>query len=207
MSWLERLTTSAGSLLRSLRGTPKATNRPATPTPSHAGRPPATITEYSPGRSGPGATVEVDPRQIGPVRMTYSPVTDGDPDPGEIVWTWVPFEERDGRGKDRPVLVVAVEGSGRANGGREKGGRDRGGREKGGRSWLAVQLTSKSHQGDAEFVAIGAGAWDSGGRPSWVNIDRVFRVYDGGMRREACALPPARYQAVEQRLRQRYGWG
>ena len=202
MSWWERLTTSAGSLLRSLRGTPKATNRPATPAPSHAGRPPATITEYSPGRSGPGATVEVDPRQIGPVRMTYSPVTDGDPDPGEIVWTWVPFEERDGRGKDRPVLVVAVEGSGRANGGREKSGR-----EKSGRSWLAVQLTSKSHQGDAEFVAIGAGAWDSAGRPSWVNIDRVFRVYDGGMRREACALPPARYQAVEQRLRQRYGWG
>ena len=74
-------------------------------------------------------------------------------------------------------------------------------------SWLAVQLTSKSHQGDAEFVPIGAGAWDSAGRPSWVNIDRVFRVYDGGMRREACALPAARYEAVEQRLRQRYGWG
>ena len=187
MSWLERLTTSAGSLLRSLRGTPKATSRPATPTPSRAGRPPATITEYSPGRSGPGATVEVDPRQIGAVRMTYSPATDGDPDPGEIVWTWVPFEEADGRGKDRPVLVVAV--------------------EKGGQSWLAVQLTSKSHQGDVEFVAIGAGEWDSAGRPSWVNIDRVFRVYDTGMRREACALPAARFQAVEQRLRQRYGWG
>lgn len=117
--------------------------------------------------------------------MTYSPVTDGDPDPGEIVWTWVPFEERDGRGKDRPVLVVAA----------ERGG-----------SWLAVQLTSKQHQGDVEFVAIGAGAWDSTGRPSWVNIDRVFRVYDGGMRREACALPGARYATVEQRLRQRYGW-
>jgi hypothetical protein len=119
--------------------------------------------------------------------MTYSPATDGDPDPGEIVWTWVPFEEADGRGKDRPVLVVAV--------------------EKGGQSWLAVQLTSKSHQGDVEFVAIGAGEWDSAGRPSWVNIDRVFRVYDTGMRREACALPAARFQAVEQRLRQRYGWG
>ena len=197
MSWLERLTTSAGSLLRSLRGTPKATNRPSTPAPSRAGRPPATITEDSPGRSGPAATVEVDPRQVGAVRMTYSPATDGDPDPGEIVWTWVPFEERDGRGKDRPVLVVAVEESGRPNGGRQKGGR----------SWLAVQLTSKSHQGDAEFVAIGAGAWDSAGRPSWVNIDRVFRVYDTGMRREACALPAARFQAVEQRLRHHYGWG
>ena len=56
----------------------------------------------------------------------------------------MPFEERDG--KDRPVLVVAA--------------------EKSGRSWLPVQLPSKSHQGDAEFVAIGAGAWDSAGRPS-----------------------------------------
>ena len=53
--------------------------------------------------------------------MTYSPSTDGAPDPGEVVWTWVPFEERDGRGKDRPVLVVAA----------EKGG-----------TYLAVQLTS-----------------------------------------------------------------
>ena len=62
----------------------------------------------SPG-SGPSATVEIDPRRIGAVRMTYSPSTDGAPDPGEVVWTWVPFEERDGRGKDRPVLVVAAE--------------------------------------------------------------------------------------------------
>ena len=62
----------------------------------------------SPGQAGPSATVEIDPRDIGAVRMTYSPSTDGAPDPGEVVWTWVPFEERDGRGKDRPVLVVAA---------------------------------------------------------------------------------------------------
>ncbi|HEY3647051.1 MAG TPA: hypothetical protein VGL33_03705, partial [Streptosporangiaceae bacterium] len=60
------------------------------------------------GESGPDATVEVDPHRIGPVRMSYSPQTDGAPDPGEVVWTWVPFEENDGRGKDRPVLVVAA---------------------------------------------------------------------------------------------------
>jgi len=63
----------------------------------------------SPGEFGPNATVQVDPHRIGPVRMSYSPHTDGAPDPGEIVWTWVPFEENDGRGKDRPVLVVAAE--------------------------------------------------------------------------------------------------
>jgi len=129
--------------------------------------------------------VEVDPRQIGAVRMTYSPSTDGAPDPGEVVWTWVPFEERDGRGKDRPVLVVAA----------ERGG-----------SYLAVQLTSKSHQGNAEFVPIGSGKWDSAGRPSWVNIDRVFRLHRDGMRRETAGLPPAAFAAVEARLRQRYGW-
>jgi len=139
----------------------------------------------SPGQSGPTATVEIDPRSIGAVRMTYSPATDGAPDPGEVVWTWVPFEERDGRGKDRPVLVVAA----------EKGG-----------TYLAVQLTSKSHDRNAEFVSIGAGSWDSAGRPSWVNIDRVFRLHTAGMRRETAGLPAAPFAAVEARLRQRYGW-
>ena len=117
--------------------------------------------------------------------MTYSPSTDGAPDPGEVVWTWVPFEERDGRGKDRPVLVVAAESGG---------------------TYLAVQLTSKAHEGNAEFVPIGSGEWDSAGRPSWVNIDRVFRVHAGGMRRETAGLPAAAFAAVEARLRQRYGW-
>jgi hypothetical protein len=116
--------------------------------------------------------------------MTYAPARDGAPDPGEVVWTWVPFEERDGRGKDRPVLVVAAEPEG---------------------TFLAVQLTSKAHQG-ADYVPIGAGAWDSTGRPSWVNIDRVFRVHAAGMRRETAGLPAKAYATVEARLRQRYGW-
>jgi hypothetical protein len=117
--------------------------------------------------------------------MTYSPQRDGAPDPGEIVWTWVPFEERDGRGKDRPVLVVAAETGG---------------------TYLGVQLTSKPHQGDAEFVPVGSGGWDSSGRPSWVNLERVFRLHPAGMRRETAGLPAQAFGAVEQRLRQRYGW-
>jgi hypothetical protein len=71
--------------------------------------------------------------------------TDGVPDPGEVVWTWVPFEENDGRGKDRPVLVVAVESAG---------------------TYLAVQLTSKDHDGEGDFVSVGAGGRTaSTGRP------------------------------------------
>ncbi|MFE2163638.1 type II toxin-antitoxin system PemK/MazF family toxin [Streptomyces sp. NPDC059447] len=139
-----------------------------------------------PGRDGADATVEADPRAIGPVRTEYAPDHDGDPDPGEIVWTWVPYEENDGRGKDRPVLVVA--------------------REAGGRTLLAVQLSSKRHDSDREWVPIGTGAWDSAGRESWVDVDRVLRVHETGMRREACALDPRRFQLVVDRLRERYGW-
>ena len=148
-------------------------------------RPSGADAEVSPGEFGPDATTEVDPHRIGPVRMSYSPQTDGAPDPGEIVWTWVPFEENDGRGKDRPVLVVAVESAG---------------------TFLAVQLTSKDHDGEGDFVSIGAGRWDGEHRPSWVNLDRVIRVREGGMRREAAALPREPFERVTKRLHQRYGW-
>src|ERR1700712_2274184 len=81
------------------------------------------------------ATVQLDPRSLGSVALTYSPKRDSRPDPGEIVWTWVPYEENDGRGKDRPVLIVAVESAG---------------------TFLAVQLTSKDHDGEGDFVSVGA---------------------------------------------------
>ncbi|MBT2452710.1 type II toxin-antitoxin system PemK/MazF family toxin [Streptomyces sp. ISL-43] len=138
-----------------------------------------------PGRDGDAATAEADPHVIGPVQTSYAPDRDGDPDPGEIVWTWVPYEENDGRGKDRPVLVVA----------REEGG-----------TLLAVQLSSKRHDHDREWVPIGTGPWDSAGRESWVDVDRVLRVHEAGMRREACALDRGRFQLVVDRLRERYGW-
>ena len=141
--------------------------------------------EVLPGEFGPDATVEVDPYRVGPVRMSYSPHADGAPDPGEVVWTWVPFEENDGRGKDRPVLVVAAESAG---------------------TYLAVQLTSKDHDGEGDFVAVGAGGWDGEHRPSWVSLDRVIRVHEGGMRREAAALPREPFERVTSGLQQRYGW-
>lgn len=50
-----------------------------------------------PGSTGPASTVQADPYEAGPVRTSYAPDRDGDPDPGEIVWTWVPFEENERR--------------------------------------------------------------------------------------------------------------
>ncbi|WP_432754033.1 type II toxin-antitoxin system PemK/MazF family toxin [Streptomyces sp. JL2001] len=141
--------------------------------------------QSSPSSQSSHATTEADPREVGPVRTSYAPDRDGDPDPGEIVWTWVPFEENDGRGKDRPVLVVAREAAG---------------------TLLAVQLSSKRHDHDREWVAIGVGDWDSARRESWVDLDRVLRVHEAGMRREACALDRPRFDRVVDRLIERYGW-
>ena len=42
---------------------------------------------------------------------TYSPELDGEPDPGEVVWAWVPYEDDPSQGKDRPVLVIGREGT------------------------------------------------------------------------------------------------
>ena len=164
------------------RSTAARTTRPASPSaasPSARADDPAT-----PGRSGPSATRPVDPARIGRVRLSYNPVTDGNADPGEIVWTWVPYEEDDGRGKDRPVLVVAAESDGTV---------------------LAVPLTSKPHDG-ADFVAVGAGGWDGQNRPSWANVDRVLRVHPQGMRREAAALGARPFADVQARLQERYSW-
>ncbi len=117
--------------------------------------------------------------------MTYVPSTDGDPDPGEVVWTWVPYEERDGRGKDRPVLIVADEPAG---------------------TRLAVQLTSQPHRDEDGYVPIGSGPWDPQRRPSWVNVERVFRVHPDGMRREGSAVDKSSYVRVAARLRDLYAW-
>lgn len=139
-----------------------------------------------PGQHGPTATEEADAGAVDEVHCTYAPDPDGEPDPGEIVWTWVPYEENDGRGKDRPVLVVARESRAR---------------------WvLAVQLTSRRRENHHEWAAIGSGPWDARGRDSWVDLDRVLRVHPEGMRREACALDRARFQMVVHRLQQRHGW-
>ena len=176
-----RFLTALGRVIRSLTGGRSATR--STDAASATGA--VSTGLLSPGQTGESATVEVDPRRLRGVRLAYAPSRDSEPDPGEIVWTWVPFEERDGRGKDRPVAIVAASGNG---------------------DFLAVQLTSKPHDGDGDFVALGAGAWDAAGRPSWARIDRVFRVRAGGMRREAASLDAARYGRITSALGDRYGW-
>jgi hypothetical protein len=121
--------------------------------------------------------------------MTYSPAPDGRPDPGEVVWTWVPFQENHRKGKDRPVLLI---------------GRD-------GRWLLGLMLTTRARSSiEAErgyarrsWVPIGTGPWDRQCRPSEVRIDRVVRVHPRKVRREGAALDAARFAQVADAVRSR----
>jgi hypothetical protein len=141
--------------------------------------------EVEPGRERGSETILLDPDRIDTVRIAYAPSRDGNPDAGEVIWTWVPYEENDGRGKDRPVLVIGRQSASRV---------------------YAVRMTSKAHEGDRDYISIGPGAWDSQGRPSWVDIEQLYSVHVAGTRREAATLDKKRYAAVAKALVQRYGW-
>ena len=113
------------------------------------------------------------------INFEYSPSLDGDADPGEIVWTWVPFEEDHSQGKDRPVLLV---------------GRD-------GEYLLALMMTSKDHNNrehaDPNYLDIGSGPWDPQGRASEVKLNRVIRVRLDAMRREGAIMPEDTFRLIE----------
>jgi hypothetical protein len=115
-------------------------------------------------------------------QATYAPEQNGRPDPGEIVWAWVPYEEDASQGKDRPVLVIAMSGT----------------------DVIALPLTSKDHDRDADqeahagrlWMDVGTGSWDTQGRPSEVRLNRVLVLPGSGVRREGGALPRPTFDAV-----------
>lgn len=118
-------------------------------------------------------------------KLVYAPDLDGRADPGEIVWTWVVYEDDPSRGKDRPVLVV---------------GRDR-------RTLLGLMMSSQQrHAADPDWVGIGSGSWDDEGRESWVRLDRVLDVPEEGIRREGAILQRETFDVVAARLRAEYSW-
>jgi hypothetical protein len=105
------------------------------------------------------------------VRIEYTPSLDGDPDPGEVVWTWVPYEEDPTLGKDRPVVIIGRRGD----------------------VLCGVALTSKRHDG---VIDVGTGAWDSRNRPSFAKVSRLLDINADAVRREGAILGRRRFDAV-----------
>jgi hypothetical protein len=129
---------------------------------------------------------------VGDSGIVYAPEVDGEPDPGEVVWGWVPYEDDPSQGKDRPVILLA------------QGTDDQEG------SWLGLGLTSKDHDRDAEqeasrgryWMDVGSGGWDRDGRPSEVRLDRLLVLGAADIRREGAALDQTIFEAVVEAARQ-----
>jgi hypothetical protein len=157
-----------GSLLKTLTATP------GSKAPSGGRRGTSRTKESSASKSkhsgGASSTGDVS---IASVTIEYSPLLDGDPDPGEVVWTWVPYEDDPNQGKDRPVVIVGRAGSNLAG----------------------VALTSKDSDRDDTFE-IGSGSWDSSGRPSHAKLDRILDIDPDAVRREGAILDKGRFDRL-----------
>lgn len=150
---------------RRSRSTRRSTARTSSNTGQHPG---------GPRRTGGSGRREYPGDFKGTPRITYSPAPGKEADPGEVVWTWVPYEEDHREGKDRPVLII---------------GHDH--------EWLlGLQLTSKDHDRDAAqearsgrlWMDIGTGEWDPQRRPSEVRINRIIRIDPDDIRRIGAVL-------------------
>ncbi len=118
------------------------------------------------------------------IEVIYRPDSDGRPDPGEVVWAWIPYEDDPAQGKDRPCIVLGHEGDDLA---------------------LAA-LTSRGRDGDPDIVPVGTGRWDPQRRPSWAKLEHLYRIDPADVRREGSALNRRRFDAVITALRDRHGW-
>lgn len=124
--------------------------------------------------------IEYDVKRWGMPDFEHSPADDGDADPGEVCWTWVPYEDDPNQGKDRPVIVLARQG----------------------KNVVFAQMTSKDHDrgrpGEPDHLGrvwfdIGTGDWDNKGRDSEVRIDRLLLAHEDSIRREGAVLDKTRF--------------
>ncbi len=168
-------------LVNLLRGRLLPRGQPAQPRPGVRPRPGGGV----PPPAGGGQARDYDGR----VALSYSPNHNHAPDPGEVVWTWVPYEEDSAAGKDRPVVVIGqLDPPGRSG------------------ELAVVMLSSQDHEGDPRWLVLGSGAWDGQDRVSSVRLDRVLAVEPAAVRREGATLDRDRFDQMTEGLRGQHGW-
>jgi hypothetical protein len=116
------------------------------------------------------------------ITVEYAPRHDGAPDPGEVVWTWVAFEDDPAQGKDRPVVII-----GRSSA-----------------QLVGIALTTKDHGPAGDRIAVGTGDWDRERRPSFAKIDRILVMDVDAVRREGAAFDRARFDVLVEAVRRRH---
>ncbi|QWW20716.1 type II toxin-antitoxin system PemK/MazF family toxin [Schaalia sp. 19OD2882] len=180
-----RSSASSGTATRNERRRADSRPTPRSSTPSSSASTPHRSPTFSGGEGGTG--VHEVTRAVALAGAQWAPADDGDADPGEVVWTWIPYEEDSSKGKDRPVVVLSRAGSG----------------------VHVAQMTSKDHDRDAAQEArwgrywfdIGSGDWDPQGRPSEVRLNRPLWVPASEIRREGAALPRSTFEALLEAIR------
>ena len=187
-SLLNRILTLLGHAASdALAQKPSAPSGTSGSTPSGSAEPAQSRTPKSSAAPSSRGVSVYDASALGLPAFSYSPDPDGDADPGEVVWAWVPFEEDPTQGKDRPVLVLARHDN----------------------RLVVAQMTSKDHDRDAAQEArwgrfwydVGTGAWDRQGRPSEVRLDRLLLVEPASVRREGATMNREVFDGVVAALR------
>ena len=190
-SLLNRILTLLGHAASdALAQKPSAPSGTSGSTPSGSAEPAQSRTPKSSAAPSSRGVSVYDVSALGLPAFSYSPDPDGDADPGEVVWAWVPFEEDPAQGKDRPVLVLARHET----------------------CLVAAQMTSKDHDRDAAQEArwgrfwhdVGTGDWDRQGRPSEVRLDRLLLVEPASVRREGATMNREVFDGVVAALRRHH---
>jgi hypothetical protein len=145
--------------------------------PTTPSKPPIRSTQRVPAPRPAAPKPGMAPRRDG-VQIDYTPAIDGDPDPGEVVWTWVAYEDDPSQGKDRPVVIIGRHG----------------------RLLAGVALTSKQHDNERQ-VAVGSGPWDREGRTSYAKVERILDVDPAAVRREGAILSRRHFDDIVAALR------
>lgn len=139
-------------------------------------------TGFAPDIRQPAQTSQPAPGSRVVLSIQYDPHPDGAPDPGEVVWAWVPYEDDPSQGKDRPVLLISRHDH----------------------RLFGLMLTSQDRTRDSNreaaagrhWMDLGSGPWDSKGRPSDIRLDRLIVLVDNDVRREGSVLDRQRFDQV-----------